>query len=112
MSWKTTTKGKFFEFYGLSNGPFLRKYNDYFRDECKWSAEPQSIFEGHMKKMVREALEKKVVWPWIAPNEDEAEKRKQVLKSQGFKEWKNPKAKGNSNKWTLRYAIEAKTGTL
>merc|ERR1712063_163048 len=26
--------------------------------ECKWSAEPQSIFEGHMKKMVKEALEK------------------------------------------------------
>ena len=91
---------------------YLRKYNDYFRDECKWSAEPQSIFEGHMKKMVREALEKKVVWPWIAPNEDEAAKRKQVLKSQGFKEWKDPKAKGNSNEWTLRYAIEAKTGTL
>ena len=63
-----------------------------------------------MKKMVREALEKKVVWPWIAPNEDEANKRKQVLKSQGFREWTNPKAKGNTNKWQLRYPIEAKTG--
>jgi len=81
-------------------------------DDCKWSAEPQAIFEGHMKKMVKEALEKKVVWPWIAPNDADADRRKKILKSTGFKEWVNPKAKGAAaNKWTLRYALEAKTDT-
>merc|ERR1712063_117075 len=73
--------------------------------ECKWSAEPQSIFEGNMKKMVKEALEKKVVWPWVAPDEDESAKRKNLLKSKGFKEWTNPKAKGPQKKWTMRYGI-------
>ena len=64
-----------------------------------------------MKKMVKEALEKKVVWPWVAPNEDDSSRRKNILKSSGFKEWKNPKAKSAAeNKWKLRYAIEAKTG--
>ena len=34
-----------------------------------------------------------------------------ILKSSGFKEWKNAKAKSAAeNKWKLRYAIEAKTG--
>jgi len=79
--------------------------------ECKWSAEPQSIFEGHMKKMVKEALEKKVVWPWIDRGDEDADKRKSVLKSCGFKEWTNPRAKGSANRWKLRYAIEAKTDT-
>ena len=65
-----------------------------------------------MKKMVKEALEKKVVWPWIAPDDDDANKRKAVLKSSGFKEWTNPKAKGKETKWTLRYALEAKTGMI
>ena len=64
-----------------------------------------------MKKMVKEALEKKVVWPWVAPNEDDSSRRKNILKSSGFKEWKNAKAKSAAeNKWKLRYAIEAKTG--
>ena len=62
--------------------------------------------------MVKEALEKKVVWPWVAPNEDESAKRKNLLKSKGFKEWTNPKAKGPQKKWTIRYGIEPKTGTL
>merc|ERR1712063_100280 len=73
--------------------------------ECMWSAEPQSFFEGNMKKMVKEALEKKVVWPWVAPDEDESAKRKNLLKSKGFKEWTNPKAKGPQKKWTMRYGI-------
>lgn len=81
-------------------------------DECKWSAEPQTIFEGHMKKMVKEALEKKVVWPWIAPSEDDSNRRKAILKSSGFKEWKNPNAKGKrANQWELRYPVDAKTDT-
>jgi len=79
--------------------------------ECKWSAEPQSIFEGPMKKAVKEALEKKVVWPWVAQNDDEASKRRSILKSKGFKEWVNPKAKGSANRWKVRYAIEPKTDT-
>ena len=84
---------------------------NYFSTDCKWSAEPQTIFEGNMKKMVKEALEKKVVWPWVAPNEDDSSRRKNILKSSGFKEWKNAKAKSAAeNKWKLRYAIEAKTG--
>jgi len=89
----------------------LEEDNDLGTD-CKWSAEPQTIFEGNMKKMVKEALEKKVVWPWVAPNEDDSSRRKNILKSSGFKEWKNPKAKSAAeNKWKLRYAIEAKTDT-
>ena len=63
-----------------------------------------------MKKMVKEALEKKVVWPWVAPTEDDSNRRKTILKSNGFKEWKNPKAKSSDGKWKLRYPIEAKTG--
>ena len=86
-------------------------FKNYFSTDCKWSAEPQTIFEGNMKKMVKEALEKKVVWPWVAPNEDDSSRRKNILKSSGFKEWKNAKAKSAAeNKWKLRYAIEAKTG--
>jgi len=80
-------------------------------DECKWSAEPQSVFEGPMKKMVKEALEKKVVWPWIGQNDDDATSRKNTLKAAAFKEWTNPRAKGAATKWTLRYAVEAKTDT-
>ena len=60
--------------------------------------------------MVKEALEKKVVWPWVAPSEDDSNRRKDILKSNGFKEWKNPKAKSSDGKWKLRYPIEAKTG--
>ena len=64
-----------------------------------------------MKKLVKEALEKKVVWPWVANSEDDASRRKSILKSNGFKEWKNPKAtKSSDGKWKLRYPIEAKTG--
>ena len=90
--------------------PRMLLTNSYFSAECKWSAEPQSIFEGHMKKMVKEALEKKVVWPWIDRGDEDADKRKSVLKSCGFKEWTNPRAKGSANRWKLRYAIEPKTG--
>ena len=62
--------------------------------------------------MVKEVLEKKVVWPWVAPNEDDSNRRRKILKSCGFKEWKDPKAKSAAdNKWKLRYALEAKTGT-
>jgi len=81
-------------------------------DECKWSAEPQGVFEGkHMKQLVKEALEKKVVWPWIAPADEDADQRKSILKSSGFKEWKNPKASGKKLNWQLRYAIDPKTDT-
>jgi len=81
-------------------------------DECKWSAEPQSVFEGkHMKQLVKDALEKKVVWPWIEPGDDDVDQRKTILKSQGFKEWKNAKAKGKANKWIMRYGIDPKTDT-
>merc|ERR1711878_165397 len=79
-------------------------------DDCKWSAEPQTIFEGHMKKSVKEALEKKVVWPWVMKEDSEAAitQKKKILKSKGFKEWKNPKAKGRETNWTMRYAVDAK----
>lgn len=81
-------------------------------DECKWSAEPQSIFEGPMKKMVKEALEKKVVWPWVDLKDEDSSNRKNILKSKGFKEWRNPKAKNaKKNDWVLRYAIEPSTDT-
>jgi len=83
-------------------------------DDCKWSAEPQTVFESHMKKMVKEALEKKVVWPWVMKEDSEAtaNQKKNILKSKSFKEWKNPKAKGvKANDWTLRYAVDAKTDT-
>ena len=68
-----------------------------------------------MKKMVKEALEKKVVWPWVMKEDSEAtaNQKKNILKSKSFKEWKNPKAKGaKANDWTLRYAADAKTGKL
>merc|ERR1712137_1502226 len=58
-------------------------------------------FEGHMKKMVKEALEKKVVWPWIDRGDEDADKRKSVLKSCGYTEWKNPE----NGEWKLRYAL-------
>ena len=63
-----------------------------------------------MKKAVKEAIEKKVVWPWVAPNDEEATKRRAILKLKGFKEWVNPKAKGSANRWKVRYAIDPKTG--
>ena len=86
-------------------------YKLYYSGECKWSAEPQSVFEGkHMKQLVKEALEKKVVWPWVEPDDDDADQRKTILKSKGFKEWKNAKAKSKANKWIMRYAIDPKTG--
>ena len=65
--------------------------------------------------MVKEALEKKVVWPWVTKEDSEAaaNQKKNILKSKSFKEWKNPKAKGKkANDWTLRYAVDAKTGKL
>ena len=63
-----------------------------------------------MKSLVKEALEKKVVWPWVEPDDDDADQRKTILKSKGFKEWKNAKAKSKANKWIMRYAIDPKTG--
>merc|ERR1712176_495138 len=72
--------------------------------------EPQSVFEGGTKKLIKDVLEKKVVWPWIEPGGEDAERRKTILKSKGFKEWKNPNAKGKT-KWQMRYAIAAKTDT-
>jgi len=82
-------------------------------DDCKWSAEPQTVFEGHMKKSIKEALEKKVVWPWVTKEDSEAAaaQKKKLLKSKGFKEWKNAKAKGRETNWTMRYAVDAKTDT-
>merc|ERR1719447_163716 len=82
-------KGKIVKEYYLKKDTKHRiwvKWIDPFQDvleddndlgtDCKWSAEPQSIFEGNMKKMVKEALEKKVVWPWVAPSEDDSNRRK------------------------------------
>ena len=83
-----------------------------FSTECKWSAEPQGVFEGkHMKQMVKEALEKKVVWPWIGTKDEDADQRKTMLKSSGFKEWKNPKTKaGKKHEWKMRFSVDPKTG--
>ena len=61
--------------------------------------------------MVKEALEKKVVWPWITTKDEDSDQRKTMLKSSGFKEWKNPKAKkGRQPDWNVRFGIEPKTG--
>jgi len=79
--------------------------------ECKWSAEPQSVFEGkYMKQLVKEALEKKVVWPWITTKDEDSDQRKTMLKSSGFKEWKKSKA-GKKNDWNMRFGIDPKTDT-
>merc|ERR1712176_104564 len=54
------------------------------------------------------------IWvKWEEPFQDrleDAERRKTILKSNGFKEWKDPNAKGKT-KWQMRYAIAAKTDT-
>ena len=64
-----------------------------------------------MKQMVKEALEKKVVWPWVAPKDEDADQRKTMLKSSGFKEWKNPKTKaGKKHEWKMRFSVDPKTG--
>merc|ERR1712176_406182 len=115
-------KGKVVKEYYLKKNPKHRiwvKWEEPFQDrleddnnggECKWSAEPQIVFEGGAKKLIKDVLEKKVVWPWIEPGEEDAERRKTILKSKGFKEWKNPNAKGKT-KWQMRYTIAAKTDT-
>ena len=116
MFWKTIIKGKTLSMsqfpLGAPTLPNGTKY--YFSDDCKWSAEPQTVFEGHMKKTIKEALEKKVVWPWVTKEDSEAAaaQKKKLLKSKGFKEWKNAKAKGRETNWTMRYAVDVKTGKL
>ena len=67
-----------------------------------------------MQKSIKEALKKKVVWPWVTKEDSEAvaTQKKKILKSKGFKEWKDPKAKGRETNWTMRYAVDAKTGKL
>ena len=67
-----------------------------------------------MKKQIKDALEKKVVWPWVTKDDSEAAatQKKKILKSNGFKEWKNSKAKSRETNWTMRYAVDAKTGKL
>ena len=62
-----------------------------------------------MKQMVKEALEKKVVWPWITTKDEDSDQRKTMLKSSGFKEWKKSKA-GKKNDWNMRFGIDPKTG--
>lgn len=91
--------------------PFEDKFeeNNETGNDCKWSAELQSVFEGsHMKKMVKECLDSKVVWPWVKEDGD----KKTTLISKGFKEWKLPKAKkGTQPKWEVRYEVEVNTDT-
>ena len=77
------------------------KWADEFNDQyekgnshSKWSAESQDKFEGSgMKKIVQEALERKVVWPWPKIGDEGSESMLKILKTNGYKEWKNPKEK-------------------
>jgi len=91
--------------------PFADKLEDNndTGNDCKWSAELQSVFEGsHMKAMVKECLQKKVVWPWIP----EDGSQKDQLKSNGYKEWKQKNAKkGRQPQWSVRYDLEVTTDT-
>ena len=60
-----------------------------------------------MKAMVKECLQKKVVWPWIP----EDGSQKDQLKSNGYKEWKQKNAKkGRQPQWSVRYDLEVTTG--
>merc|ERR1712176_697218 len=56
------------------------KWVDPFQDKhekdddfwTKWSAEPQDSFEGtHMKNMVKEVLDSKVIWPWVSMDDEQ-----------------------------------------
>ena len=73
------------------------KWADEFNDQyekgntfSRWSAESQDQFEGSgMKKIVQEALERKVVWPWPKIGDEGSESMLKILKANGYKEWKN-----------------------
>ena len=93
------------------------KWADEFNDQyekgnshSKWSAESQDKFEGSgMKKIVQEALERKVVWPWPKIGDEGSESMLKILKTNGYKEWKNPKEK-KDEKWRLDMPLEFLTG--
>merc|ERR1711920_81018 len=63
---------------------------------------------GHDLVAVKEkALKEKVVWPWIAPNDPGRIERIQILKANGYKEWKDKNEKKND--WHLRNEINMQT---
>ena len=62
-----------------------------------------------MKKIVQEALERKVVWPWPKIGDEGSESMLKILKANGYKEWKNPKEK-KDEKWRLDMPLEFITG--
>lgn len=62
-----------------------------------------------MKRIVQEALERKVVWPWPKIGEEGSEAMLKILKQQGYKEWKNPKEK-KDEKWRLDMPLDFITG--
>ena len=93
------------------------KWADEFNDQyekgntySRWSAESQDNFEGSgMKKIVQEALERKVVWPWPKIGDEGSESMLKILKANGYKEWRNPKEK-KDEKWRLDNPLEFITG--
>merc|ERR1711990_1235417 len=108
------SKGKFVkQFYLKKKSKHLVwvKWTDPFQDESEkddefcteWSAEEQSMLEGgDLKKQVAKVIKDKVVWPWITENDEEATKRKEILKQEGFKEWKSKSGKGRPANWQLK----------
>ena len=93
------------------------KWADEFNDQyekgntfSRWSAESQDQFEGSgMKKIVQEALERKVVWPWPKIGDEGSESMLKILKANGYKEWKNPKD-NKDEKLRMDMPNEFKTG--
>lgn len=94
------------------------KWADEFNDQyekgntnSRWSAESLDQFEGSgMKKIAQETLERKVVWPWPKIGDEGAESMLKILKTNGYKEWKNPKEK-KDEKWRLDMPLEFVTDT-
>ena len=90
---------------------WANEFNDEYEkgdNHSRWSAESQDKFEGPgMKKLVEEALQKKVVWPWPKVSDDNGADQLKILKSNGYKEWKG---KDKDAKWRLDMALECNTG--
>ena len=53
-------------------------------------------------------LKEKVIWPWVAQRDEDFAVRRDMLKKEGYKEWK-PNSKENG-KWAIKFGVEAQTG--
>lgn len=78
--------------------------------ESDWSAEPQAMFNEEMQVEIQEILKKKVCWPWPNPSEEDADLKRAILLSEGYKESGPEKKKKEGNgkdKWAVSMMREA-----